>query len=229
MEGEIEMLEFSKIDKDFTIYKKNKVILFGASSAGVNVKQILESNGIEINVFADNDLNKEGKELEGIRIISFKTLCMMLEQDTSYIIQISSMYENEIAQQLKSIGANYILYSEFCFRISQLAKYRLTKKGLKNYFYNRYWNSLKHRAITMDEHLISHEYKQQKLNIMSAAPKVGNSTMVASCGNNIGMIWHSYSFVDKELENMIKNNDVNLVIGVRDVISQNLSFLFRNR
>lgn len=221
------MIEFSKIDKDFTIYKKNKVILFGASSAGVEVKQILESNGIEIYAFVDNDSNKEGKKIKGIEIVSFKTLCMMLKRDTSYIIQISSMYENEIAEQLKEVGANYIWYSEFCLRMTQLAKYRLTQKGLRTYFYNSFWKRLNQRAVNVEGHLISHEYKKQKLNFMISAPKVGNTTMAASCGNNIGIICHTYSFMDEELANIIKNREVNLVVGVRDVISQNLSTLFQ--
>ena len=45
------MLGFSKIDKDFLIYKNSKVYLFGAGRLGKRCKNILEKQGICISGF----------------------------------------------------------------------------------------------------------------------------------------------------------------------------------
>ena len=41
------MIQFSKIDAELSIYKEKEVVIFGASSTGKKVKEILEKNGIK--------------------------------------------------------------------------------------------------------------------------------------------------------------------------------------
>ncbi len=49
------MIQFSKIDAELSIYKEKEVVIFGASSTGKKVKEILEKNGIKIKAVIDND------------------------------------------------------------------------------------------------------------------------------------------------------------------------------
>ena len=55
------MIQFSKIDAELSIYKEKEVVIFGASSTGKKVKEILEKNGIKIKAVIDNDTKKVGK------------------------------------------------------------------------------------------------------------------------------------------------------------------------
>lgn len=77
---------FSKIDKGLKIYEGKSVYLFGASSAGIRVKKILENYGISITAFVDNNEKKEGIELEGIKVLSYDTLCSDLKEREKYIV-----------------------------------------------------------------------------------------------------------------------------------------------
>lgn len=116
------MLEFSKIDKNLTVFRENKVLIFGASSAGRQVKHDLERYGIfNITAFVDNDVNKVGKTLEGLNIMAFDECIEYCRLHNDVIIQIGSSYENEIAKNLEKRNIHcYILYSEFTVRMDLL-------------------------------------------------------------------------------------------------------------
>ena len=92
------MLEFSKIDKDFNVYKNNDVYLFGASKAGIKVKEILEKNGVHIKGFIDNNELKHGTEFCGINVFSFSDYLKVSKDTTSTLIQISSTFEKFITK-----------------------------------------------------------------------------------------------------------------------------------
>lgn len=77
-----------------------KCILFGASKLGNIAFKYLEDKFC-ISYFCDNDEDKIGKEVNGIRIISPKELINL--KDTHEII-ITSDYSNEIIAQLRKMG-----------------------------------------------------------------------------------------------------------------------------
>lgn len=226
-----EKMFFSKIDKDLSIYKNNDVFLFGASSAGKKVKQILENNKILITAFVDNNTNKQGEKLDGIEIISYKTLCGLLKTNKKYIIQITSVYENEIAAQLEEIDANYILYSEWCSRIKMLCEYMVIANNyqLRQYYYDLKWQwQCAKDNLEIKKYLENRQLNENNINLinlMVSAPKTGNGTIQKSTDEVI-VLDHSFVFIEKLLDLYKRNIKVNLIIGIRDVVSQNLSLLF---
>ncbi|HID0820805.1 TPA: nucleoside-diphosphate sugar epimerase/dehydratase, partial [Clostridium botulinum] len=57
------------LEGDESALRKEKLILFGASKMGETVYSLLK-DGYDIDYFCDNDKNKWGKELCGLKIIS---------------------------------------------------------------------------------------------------------------------------------------------------------------
>lgn len=222
---------FSKIDKDLNIYRNNDVFLFGASSAGKKVKQILENQRIYITAFVDNSVNKQGKKLDGTKIISCTELCMLLKRNKKYIVQITSVYENEIARELKEVNVNYILYSEWCSRIKMLREYMIITNNpiLRSYYYGLKWQwQCAKDNIEIQRYLENIQSKENNINLinlMVSAPKTGNGTIQKST-NEVIVLDHSFIFIEKLLNLCKKNIKINLIVGIRDVVSQNFSLLF---
>lgn len=79
-----------------------KTILFGASKLGTLAYEYLKDRH-DIYYYCDNDINKVGKKLNGLEIISAKKLMdLVINQDYSVII--TSQYYKEISNQLISQG-----------------------------------------------------------------------------------------------------------------------------
>lgn len=230
------MLEFSKIDKDFNVYKNNDVYLFGASKAGIKVKEILEKNGVHIKGFIDNNELKHGTEFCGINVFSFSDYLKVSKDTTSTLIQISSTFEKEIITQLENNKIyNYITYTEFSIRIRQLGRYLVSRENqkLKEWFYECDWCD---RILTnMME--INNFYFEKKgltgesiLNLNCAPPKTGNSTIVSSLNyywKDPVSLQHSLKFLDKKLYNILQNEKIRMIIGIREPIKQNISVMFQ--
>jgi Putative capsular polysaccharide synthesis protein. len=224
---------FSKIDGELSIYKENQVFLFGASSSGVWVKEILENFGISITAFIDNNIEKQGKQFSDKEIISVSALHAMLRKNEKYIIQISSVYEKEIESQLEDEKLNYISYSEFAGRMLRLSEYLLLKQNpaLRFYTYEVEWKrEVAGIELQMREYLRKkwmEDKKTDTVNFMLSGPKTGNNTIACSVKSGDLMLrTHSYTVIKEFLERYSVNLKMNIIIGVRDVVSQNLSFLF---
>ena len=91
---------YSQIAGEVTIVKKNKIAIFGTGLFYEKRKNNLNKN--EIIVFFDNDKNKQGKLLDGKKIISPSKIT---ENSFDYIV-IMSVYFNEIYNQLISLKIN---------------------------------------------------------------------------------------------------------------------------
>ncbi|HHE64585.1 MAG: hypothetical protein DRH43_00180 [Deltaproteobacteria bacterium] len=91
--------------------KLQRVILFGAGSAGRFALNFLRKKNIEVLFFCDNDSKKIGATLNGVPVKSPDILSSY--QDV--VVLISSDYALEIGQQLKSIGIKKYLYFGYCF------------------------------------------------------------------------------------------------------------------
>ena len=203
------MLEFSKIDKNLTVFRENKVLIFGASSAGRQVKHDLERYGIfNITAFVDNDVNKVGKTLEGLNIMAFDECIEYCRLHNDVIIQIGSSYEKSIVEQLKSVGIDYyISYSEFMCRVHSLNSY-FYKQTFADY-HDSYEKSFISAMDGASSILIQMDFanaggrSKESIPIMLSAPKVGNTTMRNSVGKMITMN-HSYIFINTFMQNYIK-------------------------
>ncbi|RKI43898.1 hypothetical protein D7V86_01940 [bacterium D16-51] len=224
------MIRFSKIDAELSIYRKKDVFLFGASSAGKKAKKLLGKFGIGIKAVIDNDIQKAGKEFFGVKIISFNELKEIINDYC--IIQIASVHEKEIEEDLKAINADYILYSEFIFRMNELARYQFCKKypDLKSYMYEVLWTDIVNLNLKISsKYLLETVFEDADfINIKIAPPKTGNVSLGKSIDGKIFNQMHTYAYIPKTLEDFLKDKKVNIIMGVRDIISQHLSLLFQN-
>lgn len=224
------MIQFSKIDDQLSIYRKKDVFLFGASSTGKRIKKLLEKFDIEIKAVVDNDSQKIGKDFLGVKIVSFSELKDMMNNHC--IIQIASVHEKEIEEDLKAIHADYVLYSEFDYRIRELARYQLCKKypNLKEYMFEALWADIANINLKIStNYLLSTDFDDLDfINIKIAPPKTGNVSLGKSISGKVFNQMHTYSYISENLKDFFKSKRVNVIMGVRDIISQHLSLLFQN-
>jgi len=227
------MFEFSKIDRELTIYKENNVIIFGASKSGLKIKHLLEKHGVTIIAFADNNVNKIGRNVEGIRVFSVDECKEYIQDHKNTVVQIGSVYERELAEQLNERGiVCYIWYSEFMDRIRSLNKYICGKNNseLKRFLDEVEWQNLFYwQGAYMKESLMNDFQYTGKIRLMLSAPKVGNTTIENSLSKrseNIISVVHSYEYMDTFMRNLLFQYPVKLIMGVRDPIKQNLSLMY---
>lgn len=228
------MLEFSKIDKEFKIYKENDVLIFGASIGGLTVKHFLDKLGIESVAFVDNDVNKVGDNIEGIKIISVKECIEYILSHKNSVVQIGSIYEKEMAAQLKREGVDrYIFYSDFRMRVNQLDRLMCCQKepSLKPFLEDLEWRErYNYNARLIKDYFLNEFPHTGYIRFMLSAPKVGNATIFNSLEKRekgIISLWHSYQYIDDSIRNLFHIYPVKLIMGVRDPIKQNLSMLYQ--
>jgi len=77
------------------------LIIFGAGSAGIKAKEIIEAKKHKICYFYDNDTSKFNKKVNGIEV---RNPIEITESKDKSVIIIASTYENEIIKQLLSYG-----------------------------------------------------------------------------------------------------------------------------
>jgi FlaA1/EpsC-like NDP-sugar epimerase len=77
-----------------------KIVIWGAGIAGRKLMKFLIHRGVKISYFADNDSKRWGSFLEGIEIMGNKP-------DKNCFVLISTMYEKEVALQLKSYSVEF--------------------------------------------------------------------------------------------------------------------------
>jgi len=227
------MLPLSKIDDQLTVFRKNRVVLFGASSAGKKVLKQLQEEKIDIYCFCDNDREKWGKTVEGIKVVSPNELLRI----EGVIVQITSDFDADIAVQLKGMGIhNYISYMEFKERMSGLLKYRffLKHKNLKEVYIQKavifdHIDTRDERGLW--EYLAESEYlMEEELYFLCLPPKTGDWTLNTSLhhlNKNFINLWHSFHHMLPEIKELLKNKTIKIVTAVREPISQNISEFFQ--
>lgn len=90
---------YTNKDIDYLKYlKSKKVVIFGAGENGKSGFIKMQSEGIEVIVFCDNDGEKQKQEILGVSVISFERLCEINNDDL--MIVICSNSEQEIKKQL---------------------------------------------------------------------------------------------------------------------------------
>jgi Uncharacterized protein conserved in bacteria len=82
---------------------KKKLVLFGAGKDGLRALNTLRAYEIEPHAFCDNSANMTGKEVQGVKVISFGQLkALSLEEEVLVLITTSRFYY-EVRKQLSSI------------------------------------------------------------------------------------------------------------------------------
>lgn len=84
---------------DFRALRGNKkIIIFGAGAEGRMTSEVLKKNGIEIYKFCDNDVNKYGRKINGIEVISVQEV--LYKEIDSFVIIASSVHGKDMLEQL---------------------------------------------------------------------------------------------------------------------------------
>ena len=115
------MIELSNLLLDE--FKKEKIVLFGASSRGKRVLNNLVHRGIEKKqiIFCDNDEKKHDKMINDVRIINLNEL---KERESDIPIIISSSMFEEIKLQLDELGFSRVYYfHDLLFSEQKFEKY----------------------------------------------------------------------------------------------------------
>src|SRR3989344_4991431 len=91
---------------EFDIDRFSQVMLFGAAEMGKIYIDLCRKNKIEVLAVCDNDVLKSGSFIDGIKIISVEKL---LESPKDTPIIITTIYDDEVYQQLISLGFTRVL------------------------------------------------------------------------------------------------------------------------
>ncbi|MEI0517830.1 hypothetical protein [Brachyspira murdochii] len=87
--------EFNEIEK---IINKDGISLFGAGEFGYRCAKYLMDNNYKINCFIDNDINKQNKEIYGIKIVPKNDI---LSKNSKVVLISTTKYINEIINENK--------------------------------------------------------------------------------------------------------------------------------
>lgn len=79
----------------------DNIVIFGAAKIGLRLKRDLESKGIHINCFCDNNVKKCGCKLDGIEIISFDQVVQRYEEGYVQDIVIAVNEPDSIVEQIR--------------------------------------------------------------------------------------------------------------------------------
>ncbi len=229
------MLEFSRIDKDFMVYKNNRVYLFGAAKLGKQCKNILEKKGVQVCGFIDNDKKKQGMQFQDLPVISFEDFLIISRQERHTVVQIASRYECEMIAQMEESGYDsYISYAEFAVRTKQLSMYLATRenKKLRQMIYKcDVQANLRAPILAMIKNYYfgrKRLVERETFDIMLSAFTVGNHAILETDdGKGLIALNHSYKWMDEESWNVLKEGKVRVVIGVGDPIAQNISLMYQ--
>lgn len=221
------MVEFSRIDKELNVYKSHRVFLWGAGVRGAQARHILNAFNIGVEAFVDSNPDRCGGEKTGIPVISFDELCRRVEKDDSCMVQISCENENEIICKLEKAGISYISFAEFDIRTEALTKRILSQKGFKDVVVrnlsSRHQNNIENDII---RYFAGQKMNSESYNLLVSIPKCGNISLERSYFGNVACLGHTFESIDGDIMNHIKTKNLNIVCGVRDLISQRLSFCY---
>lgn len=79
-----------------------RAILFGAGASAGEVEKVLDRYGIVIAAYADNSPAKQGTIFRGAPVFAPAELAAQMDGDTAIVI--ASVYQREIAEQLRALG-----------------------------------------------------------------------------------------------------------------------------
>lgn len=227
------MIELSKIDEDLSVYKNaEKIILFGAGSAGRRIFGLLNCFGIEVEFFVDNDEKKWNQTIYGKKIISFPQLKKFYDENENCLVQIASVYSGAIMEQLEDAGIfNYVDYYEARARLTYINVTAKSKniRDVENFLADEY---LKTKGEKFKK-----EYYDNVLScpagticIQCQAMRTGNYTLMRSFeryGVMLARTMHIPEVVKPSLLKNIGYDGVKIITAVREPISQNLSAIFQ--
>lgn len=233
--------------RDFEELNKRKIIIFGASNAGDKMLDILLRNNVkEENILFFCDNNPElWKEIEKVirggmkikkKVISPNELKKYCENHKEVVIIIATLVMNfctEIIEQIQefAIQNTVILRDEIVYLENTLFYIKNSEKKLEEIeVYKKYF--LEQEAMKRKEFF----YKaiSQSINTRNPfislflPPKVGSCTLEVSLSSEYPRTkMHSVFWMKEEDKRLYEKYVKKIIIGVRDVITQNLSLVYQ--
>lgn len=222
------MIPISKIDDNLNIYMQaDKVIAWGASSAGAKLKEKLSFFNIEIDYWYDNNKSKWGTLYLGKPVISLEELKKLNEQE-EILVQITSSYEDEIKIQLEELSINnYIGKTEANFILDLMRNRRKVKDWSifrKEYLRAR---SEAEKAAFL-KYMVGNNISDELL-IACMPMKTGDYTIVGTLNANncpIYNINHTPQVFDRKMIELMGISKVKIITAVRDPIAKSISKMY---
>jgi FkbM family methyltransferase len=90
---------------------KTTIVIFGGGGLGIEALENLKKVGCRTHYFCDNDINKQGTNIHGIKVLSFKELEMLVKKDNNIAIIPSIPDPKEICDQLEDSGLGSYIWS----------------------------------------------------------------------------------------------------------------------
>lgn len=116
-------VDFDKIEyKD----KDNGIILFGVGIYGEIVLQFFRRHGVNVLYYCDNDVSKQGKVIDGIKVISPRELTNI---NYTIVVITARHYVEQISKQLNEMNINNISFDTY-FVKKMLHKYEYVYSNL---------------------------------------------------------------------------------------------------
>lgn len=228
------MIQLSKIDDVLSIYRENKVIIWGAFDEGISMMEKLSCFDIKVHAFYDNDQAMWGEKIKGIFVLSFNELRVLNKKD-NILIQIASKAgdEQEIILQLKEYGIDkYICTSEATERLQQLLfNVSCNKMACSSIIeLHRKRDQLIWSAIESGYYRYIYNTIGQDKCIICTPPKTGTTslryTFERNGYKNFYNLSHHPEFWNRTL-NQIGHTKMRVITAVRDPIAQNISLLYQ--
>lgn len=105
-EGRMKIKTLEYVKQELNFYQ-DKIVLYGAGSAGIAFIHYLEDAGIDICCFSDGDIDKHGTFCEGKEIIPPESICERFGSDALVIVTINTdgnSYCKDFKEALKKNG-----------------------------------------------------------------------------------------------------------------------------
>lgn len=97
--------EYEKnIERLIDMLKDKKAVVFGCGNWGMELQDLLAGNGISIQAFCDNSLDKQGKKINGVLVKSLSDVLGSVE--TPFFVVASALYSKDIRRQLVESGVS---------------------------------------------------------------------------------------------------------------------------
>lgn len=226
------MIRISQIDDDLSIYKENKVIIWGANKNGEKMIDLF--NFLKINILAvcDFDQSKVGKKIKQIDVISLDELRELSEKGYSLVIQEVPWFDEweRVKRETKCLNiVGYIMIREAWHVLLFKQRYDLYK----------FEPNLVLPSLDINETIIKNRVEElrlfiensfgQPINVICTPFKTGDYTLMNCFSENdipYVQIWNSSLAFNKEMLSKIPNK-IRLFLGLRDPVSQNLSWVYQ--
>ena len=117
----------AELERQLTEIKKcNKpIVIFGTMLMGIMAKKGLTSFGIEVACFCDNDICKQGEELEGIKVLSLSEIRKQYSQAVFIIASFKESSFIAIKEQLNEAGYTLVYNkdaAQYAFYVYHLSR-----------------------------------------------------------------------------------------------------------